>query len=294
VDWDDLRFALALHQERTLAAAARRLGVEHSTVGRRISALEKELGARIFDHTPDGYLLTPAGRMALAAIERVADAVATLQRRVSGEDSRLEGTVFITAPHSFGECYLAPRLEAFNRRYDDITVVLRVADHLMNLAHREADLAIRMVKPTQPNLLARKLGEIGFAVYGAASYLERHPASPDTAVLDDHDVIGFEGRLERIAAGKWLAEASCKARLVSRSDSLLAIAAMAAGGVGLAVLPAFMAADYRLLRASPNIARSDIWLTMHSDLQRNKRIRAVVDYVAEIIAKDASRLSGRD
>jgi DNA-binding transcriptional LysR family regulator len=295
LDWNDLRFVLALYRERTLARAARRLGVEHSTVGRRIAALEAKLGARLFDRTPDGYVLTAAGRRALPPLERIADTISTLERRIVGDDDRLSGEVRVTASELFGSSFLAPRLGAFKKRFPDIALVLLTTNQSLSLARREADVAIRMFRPTQPNIVARKIGEVGFAIYAGKKYLKQRPVR-DGAKLDGHDVIAFEHLLGDTPAGQWMTEAASSANIVCSCNSFSAAAALAADGFGLAVLPRFLAAASEELKRVPagEVAFSEIWLAVHLDLQRSARVRAVMEFLSELVLAEAPRLRGLD
>ncbi len=291
-DWNDLRHFLAVARSGTLAGAARTLKVAETTVGRRLQCLESSLGARLFDRTPEGYALTAAGEQMQPMAEQVESQMTDLERRVSGEDTRLAGPVRLAISESSAIGYLLPRLQPLLRRHPQLTVELFTGNVSANLLKREADLAIRVgVRPTQKDLLARKVAEIGLTVYGSR---KRFPACRPTE-LARAPWIGFDSELTGIAADRWIASQIAPSQVAVRSNSYLAIAAACVAGLGLALLPCFVADQQLSLRriVDPPALCSDMWLVVHPDLARSARVRALADFIVERMTADADLLSGR-
>jgi DNA-binding transcriptional LysR family regulator len=166
--WDDLRFFLAVAREQSLAAAGRTLRVSAATVMRRVGALEEALGVRLFTHHREGYALTSAGEELLVRAGRVEDEVGSLERALTGRDTRLSGTVRLATSENLAALLVVPALTRFHRAHPDIRVELALGVRAVGLSRREADLALRLVRPQQADLVVRRLGTVGFAVYGAA------------------------------------------------------------------------------------------------------------------------------
>lgn len=293
MDWNDLRYFLAVAKAGTLVGAARELGVEHTTVSRRLTALETALGARVFVRGKDGFALTPAGSDILSSVENIAELVATIERRVSGGDARVAGTVRLTIPESANALMMA-QLPLLRERHPELVVEVLSGNRALDLRRGEADIAIRLVDVTDPELVVRKVGSAGWALYAAPSYLERRgPPSADGDVTG-HDVIGFDASLVQSLGGVWLTEHGKGANLVLRGNSIGAIASAAGAGLGIAPLPCFVGdAQAALKRVTPRcIGFRDILLVVHPDLARASRVRAVMDFLVELFARDAATWRG--
>ncbi|HEY9549485.1 MAG TPA: LysR family transcriptional regulator, partial [Kiloniellaceae bacterium] len=174
----DLRTLLAIAREGSLAGAARRLRVNHSTVFRRLGAIEARLGARLFERQNGSYLTTAAGEDLLRTAERVEAEVEALERRLSGQDLRLTGSLRLTAPDDIAEVLVLPLLAAFRQRYPEITVELVVDNRMLNLTRREADIAVRPTRRPPETLAGRRIASLASAVYGAAGTAAEDPHHP--------------------------------------------------------------------------------------------------------------------
>jgi DNA-binding transcriptional LysR family regulator len=294
-DWTDLRYFLACAREGSLAGAARTLEVDATTVGRRLGTLEKELGARLFDRAPGGLVLTEVGRGIRSAVEGMETLALTVERRASGEDARLEGTVRITLTEAFAVQVLLPRFAPFRERHPGIQVQFLTDYGALDLSRREADVAIRLTRPQEDTLVARKVGEIAIALYASEEYLARC-GQPDPAQgFAGHEVIGYVDAATRWPESRWLTEAAPHARVALRCNSLLSVVTATAAGLGLGLMPC-LAGDARpeLLRVVPPVAslRRDIWLVVHQDLQHNARVRATLHFLAEVLHQERALLSG--
>ena len=294
-DWNDLRYFLAIAREGTLASAARGLEVDASTVGRRLAALEEELGSKLFDRTPAGLVLTEAGRGIRSAVEEMEASALAVERRTSGEDARLEGVVRITLTEAFAVDIVLPRFAPFRERHPGIEVQFLTDYGALDLARREADIAIRLTRPQDGTLVARKVGEIAIAPYASEAYLEqRGPPDPARGFVG-HDVIGYADAAAKWPEARWLAEAAPGAGVAVRCNSLLSVVTAAVAGMGVGVMPCLCGdREPGLRRVAPLVAslRRDIWLVVHADLQHNARVRATLHFLTELIQRERPLLSG--
>ncbi|PVA11527.1 LysR family transcriptional regulator [Pelagivirga sediminicola] len=281
-NWDDLRVFLAVARAGSLAGAARRLGVNHSTVFRRIAGLEETLDVRLFERLPTGYALTAAGEETLGIVERIEADVTTLDRTVTGQDLRLSGTVRITAIDMLAFGPLADHLGRFRDMYPGIELEIVVGNETLNLSRRETDIALRIGNTPPETLVGRRVGQLQFAIYGAADYCAAHPG----ADLTQHDWIGFDSahapltrQLDKLLPGM---------RPAVRSNSVACAVRLAKAGIGLAVLPCAVAdLEPGLTRVAelPEAFGLDLWLLTHEDLRHTARIRAVLDFLTPALAE---------
>lgn len=292
MDWNDVRYFLAVHRAGTLAGAARALDVEHSTVSRRLGALERDLGAKLFVRTPDGFTLTAAGESVMPQAETMERAAEAALLRVKGDDARVEGVVRLTTSEGFSG-YLTKRLAALRERYPGLVIEIVATNRPLDLSRREADLALRMTPATQAELVTRQVGESGWSLYAAEGYLARRgqPASVDD--LTGHDAIAFDESLARTPGAQWLGDGK-GARVVLRANTLLSAINAATGGFGLVVLPCVLADVEPTLRrtSSRPVAMCTVYLVVHQDLVRVARVRVVMDFVIDLLTTDAKALRG--
>jgi DNA-binding transcriptional LysR family regulator len=295
LDWTDLRFLLAVKRAKTLSAAARKLGCDQTTVGRRIDALEKSLDRRLFRRTPDGYFPTGDGELALARAERIEDEIMAMEREIGGRDERPQGQVRLTTYESMGQHFLAPRLAAFRQRYPEIELQLNMDNRPLNLSRREADLALRPGKPSQQELQVRKIGAVVAGLYAAPSYLKKRGEPRTVAELAGHDVIDDEDGHRLYRLSQWLHQLMRPGRVTLRCDSAVVQAQAAADGGGIAVLYCYVGDGHRGLRRilPDEELESDLWILVHRDLQHAARVRALIDFLVELGQRDAAVLTGR-
>ncbi len=291
--WDDLRFFLAVAREGSLAAAARSLGVNQSTVFRRINQLEEGLGARLFDRQARGYALTGVGEDMLARASRIEDDVLALDRSVLGADAALHGTVRVTTVDEVLGC-LAPHLKCFRDEYPGISLEVNTELRLFSLGRREADVAIRPGRtPTEPDVVGRNLVRIAVAAYASPAYLAGRKRPRKPASLADHDLIGFDR--SGVAMVRWLYEAVAEPRFSFRSNSMVAQMHGARAGLGVAILPRFMGDSEPDLEHLFTVDASwdyHLWLLTHADLRQTARVRAFVEFVTEAITADRAMYEG--
>lgn len=280
MDWDDLRYVLALSRAQTLSAAATSLGVSHTTVGRRIRALERALGARLFDPAPSGLAPTRAGHDLIEVATRVEAELLLVEGRVLGRDVRLSGALRVATMdilfHHNHEAFAS-----FIARYPSVALTVCASDAEVSLQRREADVALRMTSSPPEPLVGRKVGQVAFAVYGSAALVERIGAD---APYDAFPWLHWDERLDMRWLDDWLATHAPKARVVMRvalSSSLLR--QTIAAGLGVHFLATFEGdADPSLRRIGPITPafRRDLWLLTLPELRHNSRVRAFMDHMA--------------
>lgn len=294
--WDDLRFVLAVARAGSLSGAARALRVNHSTVFRRLAAVEAAAGLRLFDRSTDGYVPTPAGAEAVATAEAMEDGMLALERRLAGRDLRLDGTVRLSTTDDLALGLLAPHVAGFRDAHPGICVEVAVANVIVSLSRREADIALRAVARPDGAMVGRRLSGIAFALYAAPTLVDAHGPLRRADDLAGRPVIAPDEGLAHLAGSRWLTAHGGGAVIVHRANSFLLRAAAARHGVGYALLPCFLGdGDPGLVRVLGPLADVDsgLWLLTHPDLRRTPRIRALLDFLGERLVAERPRLEGR-
>lgn len=293
-NWDNLRFFLAVARTGGLAGASRELGVNQSTVSRRIAALEQELGARLFDRQARGYALTAVGEQALPLAESVEDEMLSFSRTVMGADSELRGVVRVT---TLDEVFtrIAPDIAAFRERYPGIDLELNTDLRTYSLTRREADVAIRPgMRPTEDEIVGRKLVGLPVAAYAAPVYLEGRKRPRRLTDLPRHTVIGFgSGHRMHGEFDELLGDA---VHVSLRTNSMNGQMIAARAGLGVAVLPRFIGdhePGLERLFAVSLAQTADLWLLIHADLRQTARVRAFVEFMSEAIQSKRELYEGR-
>ncbi len=284
LDWDDLRFFLAVARHANLTMAADNLKVAPSTVGRRIAALETDLGVRLLNRTPERYVLTLAGEEVRDKAELIERETSCLSRSIGNRDAQLSGSVRITCAESIASHVLAPCLPELHKHFPGITIELAPDQRQLSLAMREADIAVRLSPPEQQDVVQRRIGKMTFAVYASAEYLADHGRPDFTNCCRGHCAIHQLGDVQDALQADWFTDLTSEAAAAVRTSSHeVALAAVAATG-GLACLARYRAdQDYRLVRMAEasEPPQADLWLVMHRDNRLTARMRAVADHIAE-------------
>jgi DNA-binding transcriptional LysR family regulator len=293
VNWDDLRYLLALSRAGTLAGAARQLKVDHSTVSRRLATLEEALGTELAQRTPDGLVMSSAGRVAAETGEAIDALCAELERRTAGGDARLEGVVRLSTTDSLAT-FVVRGLAGFCADHPAIRLELVASDAPLDLLRREADVAVRLFRETHGALVARKIGEIGWSVYAAEAYLaKRREGSKGPLDLAAHDVVGYDETVD-VPGGRWLNERVPANRFVFRGNSPRGVMSAVAAGIGVSVLPCFLTAgEHELRRLVPEVLMSiEAFVVIPPDHRETARVRAVVDAVVALFERERRLLAG--
>jgi len=294
LDWDDLRTFLMIARHRTLSAAARALHVRQPTMGRRLEALEQRAGATLLQKTPTGYVLTAAGEAVLGSVERIEAETQTVERLIAGKDLRLEGAVRLTTVETLAAEVLSPVIAAFRLSHPAVQVEIVAGTRSLSLTKREADVALRVARFSQGDLIAWKVGEIAYGLYASRAYLERQGAPEWERGGEGHGLILTEPDLLETPEMRWLLHLAPLASVVAVSNSRLMHRAAARDGMGIACLARYLGdSDAGLVRLPVTTEAEpvrDLWLGVHSDMRNVPRIRLFVDALQEGLKGAAGRL----
>jgi DNA-binding transcriptional LysR family regulator len=291
-DWDDLRMFLALARQGKLSAVAKRLGVSHPTVARRVKQLEATVGARLFDRLPDRFVLTAAGEGLLGDVQAMEEAAASIHRRSASLSDPVHGTVRISAGEAM-TAFLTRNLKRIRHNLNCIEFELVASHQLVNLSRREADLMIREKVPDLASIVTRKLGEVAYAVYGSS---ETDLRAGGREALKQMIWIGFDEEHAYMPGQAWLHALLENKRPAIRCNDWQIVLEAVRSGAGVAVLPCYLAGGDPALRrigAPLKEVAADQWLLVHRDLRALPRIRAVMDAIIRLFHEERALLEGR-
>nr|BAH90433.1 LysR family transcriptional regulator [uncultured bacterium] len=285
MDWNDLKFFLALAQAKSLSAAATRLGTSPSTVSRRIEALELALKVRLFRPHRDGYSLTEAGQSLVPEAELAGTRMRVFERNALEIGDGLAGPVRIEAPELLGRDMLLPALIRFMEDYPAIRIELRSSVQPVQLAAEDADLVIRLVRPVRGNYRLRRVGAIRFGLYASADHVARHGTPGNPEDLHRHRMVGWTEDFAYLAMAAWLSGHCPGLRPSLRLTSLAAQVAAVEQGAGWAVLPDFIARPAGFLPGLVSLPPlgTDLWLLGHEQSLALPRVRLVRDHIAGVL-----------
>ena len=291
MDWDDLRFFYAIACAGSIRGAASKMRVNHSTVLRRISAFEEKIGVRLFDRLPTGYVLTPAGEEMVSSAQRIEEEVATLDRHVFGQDAQLSGNLRITIPANLSTYIMMPILASFSETYPGVELEVDISWDTRNLTKREADVAIRITNKPPEHLIGRRVIRYAKATYASLDYLSNHDPIGNPAALN---WIGWD---ENVPFPWWVKDSDYPTTPVRHQilDPMVQIEA-AKAGMGLTMLPCFMADQEPTLRRLPpgrTQTSFEIWILTHADLLNTVRVRTFTSFIAEALTKQSDLLEGK-
>lgn len=286
LEWGDLRIFLAVHRSRSHAGAARALRVASTTVGRRLQALERGVGARLFTRTPDGLAPTAAAAALLGHAERVEAEVLEAERALTGADERPTGTVRITCGDGWATCILCPAIPAFLAAHPGLTLEVRATPRALDLTRGEADVALRNFRPRERSLVARRLGPERYGLYASPLYLARRGVPRTARDLAAHDLVLYERDYDRMATQAWLRRFAGGARVAVRAGNTATLHAACAAGAGVALLTrSYVRGDPRYLRVLPAVEppATEIWAVVHQDLRGVVRVTAVLRWMEQLV-----------
>jgi DNA-binding transcriptional LysR family regulator len=290
--WDDIRFFLAIARERSLSGAARALRVDHATVGRRLNAFERRLDAKLFSRTPEGFAITSAGQAILSQAEGMEAAAIAVERLAIGHDTSSSGLVRLTTLEMLAHQIILPTLATLLEKNPQLQVDLLVGLRTLDIARRQADIAVRIPRPTDANLVCRKLGEIGVTVYASRRYLAARGRPKRGMGLRGHSLIKFPFTPPELGVpfhGESLEGAVVAMHTMSGFAQIKAVEE----GIGLSELTCCVADDHpELERVWPDVRPTmrPVWMVTHQDLRRAAKIRLVSNAIVDAFERDAAIL----
>lgn len=290
--WDDVRFFLAIARESSLSGAARSLRVDHATVGRRLTSLEQRLGARLFNRTHEGFAISSAGRAILNQAEGMEGAALALERLATGHDTTSSGLVRVATLEMLAHRVVLPAVAKLQQRHPELQVDMLVSLRTFDIARRQADLAVRMARPTDPSLICRKLGEVGVTAYASRGYLAARGRPRRDGGLRGHSLINYIATPPSLGV-PFHGESLDGARVAMRTTSTFTSIKAAADGIGIAELACCLADEHpQLERVWPDELPTmrTVWLVTHQDLRRAAKIRLLSSAIAEAFERDATVL----
>jgi len=293
LSWDDLRIVQAVGKSGALASAAAMLGVNISTIARRLTRMEETLGAALFDRRRTGYLVTREGQEIMTLAERVELDVVSVVRRVSGSVQNHVGSLRITTSDSILLHFLTPIIADFQALNVGIKIEVIVGNSALNLARGESDIAIRATEKPPENLFGRKIATIAWAPYANSSY----EIWPDMRSPFDHQWVSYAGQLTDLKAFRFLEEHVRADNIIYRTDSVAGAATAIAAGMGVGYLPCMLGdLSPDLVRLGPVEPQLDdeLWLLTHPDIRKSGRICAFMTHCTEAIGKRRSLIEGYD
>ena len=296
LDWDGLRYFLEVARTQRVSAAAVRLGVEHTTVARRIRQLETQLDTLLFDKSrSSGFVLTAAGHELLAHVEQMESQLFNAREKVTGVGESLSGHIRVAATEGFGSYIITPLSMQFQQQYPDITLDVLPVPRFVSLTRREADIAITIERPLRGPYVCSKLCDYSLMLYGTREYLQNHRPIRNQDELKHHPGISYVEELIYSDQLRYLEDVLPLNNVVFKSTSIIAQYYACLQGKALAILPCFMAAQnpqlVAILPEDIHIQRS-FWMYFHEDLKRLRRITVFCDFVRSVVERNSGLMKG--
>jgi DNA-binding transcriptional LysR family regulator len=292
MDWNDLRYFLAVARGGSLSAASRETRVSQATISRRIQLMEQALGIALFERLNTGYVLTEAGRSILARAEAAESTILSIERGAAAAGTTLQGSVRLATGEALASDFIAPHVTRFRNEHPGLRLEFVTGFRAISLSRREADVALRLIRPDQGDHVRRRVASVGFGLYAAASYLETcAPSARDPWAVD---LVGWDESMRDIPMAGWVKEPALS-RVVATSTSMRTKLALVSAGIGAGVFPCFVAdavPGLQRLAGPSGVGSLDLWLVAQQDLSRSLRVRAVLDFIADLCREEKDRLRG--
>jgi DNA-binding transcriptional LysR family regulator len=296
MNWNDVRYLLAVARHGGLTGASRELKVSQSTVARRIETLESALHTRLFERRANGYELTDAGRGMVEKAVAIETRMVEMESDFSGHDAGISGTVRVVTVETLAHQLIIPRLPALQDAYPDLSLGVAINASFARLPQREADIGLRLCRPEQGAYTIKRLGTIAFGLYASPDYLARHPVVEEPLPIAGHRLITWGDPLSYIALPKAMRSWTRDGTAVLVLDSVQAQVLAIKSGLGLGILPCIVAdGDDGLVRVNPNQCSQDenIWLVVPNDIRHARRVRVVCDFLATAVRERQPALAGK-
>ena len=289
INWDGLRYFLAAAEGGSLTVAAKKLDSNQPTVGRQIDALETALGIKLFQRSVKGLLLTDEGALVLEHAQSIQSVVVKIQRSVQGEDEEIGGTVRLALPEGLSIEVLVPVLPQFYSRHPNINLILNVSSNSANLTRGEADIAVRLFRSKEANLVTKLLGHMSLGIFASPDYIKNYGLPKKVGELKHHRIIAYGDQLSTLPENQWLADHSGASLRVLCSDSTIARLKATVAGVGISIQPRiFLRNKSGLVPVLEDVKlpEHEVWVVYHNDLRHLGRIRAVVNFITSTFELD--------
>lgn len=294
LSWDDFRLIKAIADAKGLPAAAAQIGVNHSTVFRRLKQIEETLGRTLFERHRNGYALTPAGEEMVALAQRLDDEITSVARRIAGREPTPSGELRVTTPDSLLIHLLIPMMASFRERYPQVRLDIVLSNTALNLSRRDADVAIRATDHPPENLVGRRIARIAWALYGRAEDFPA-PAAVDPTALCTRNWVSMGENLGALKVVKYVQANVAPENIVYRVNTVLGLAEAVEAGLGIGHIPCLIGdARPSLVRLAPPEPEfsADLWLLTHPDLRHSPRVRAFLDFLADEIGHHRRFIEG--
>ena len=295
INWNDIKYFLAMAETGSLSAAADKLKVSQPTLSRRLTTLEDEVGADLFSRTRTGLELTTIGEQLLDHARHMQDDMYSIERLLTGQDQALRGSVVISAIEHVASDWMVEKLVPFHEQYPSITIEIKTASAPADLLRREADIAIRMFRPEQNDLIARKTAVMNYGLYASKDYIATHGMPMSLQDLRHHAAILPHDEILAHVKSTPIKRELISKHAVFRSNSINALEKAVKAGYGIGSVSCFSAsADENLVRVLEdiNIFSTDIWVVSHAELKRSARIRAMFDFLADMFITHKAAFAG--
>ena len=289
MDWDGFRYFIAAAETGSLTAAAKKLGSNQPTVGRYIDALEAALGVKLFQRTVKGLMLTEEGACVFEQSQSIQSAVIKVQRKTQAEQEEFSGTVRLALPEGLCLEVLTPLLPQFYKKYPNINLIMNVSSSSANLTKGEAEIAIRLFRPKDVNMVARRLGQMTLGLYASAGYAKTYGMPAKESDLKQHRIISYSDQLSHLAENQWLLNHSEPSSRVLQSDNTSTRLIATIAGTGISIQPDIFCkkkSDLVPVLESIELPSHEVWLVYHNDLRQLGRMRAVVEFIVSAIQLD--------
>jgi DNA-binding transcriptional LysR family regulator len=285
--WDDVRYVLAVARTGSFFSAGQALATSQSTVSRRIQHLEKRLGTKIFDRHSHGMRLTPAGSDLVQRAQSMEDAAFSIERHLSGVDNKMSGLIRISAPDGLLTHWLVPVLKGFRAAHPSIRIDLITGSGPVDLAACQADVAIRMVPPTEQRVVALRSADVGFSLFAAQSYIDAYGAPQSISDLHEHWIVDHTAQLALGQLDAWRRIIGSHQRVACHSDSSSGFIAALHAGYGIGLCPDFYSmVTPELVRLPIDVGcRASVWLLSHEETNRSARVRALLSFIKDAFRK---------
>lgn len=300
MNWDDIRIFLAIYRAGSLRGAGLELHIDPTTVGRRLSAMERNLSSTLFLRSSAGYVPTESGWSALAVGEAMERCAISFEHLSAGADKRVSGDVRVTTTDTLAADFIVPAIGQVHARFPDVRVALTTTTDVLDLTRREADIAVRTLRPSHSELIVRKLAQWEVGLFASRRYIEKRGIPRRGEAFARHDVAMYQPGITVRQTGTLAGEPITQGKVVAELNSSLMLATIVRAGLALAELPVYLAkGDPDLVRIWPQCKRKmdyEVWLALHKDFAHVARVRVVVDAIVdefEQVKKDINRSANR-